>query len=65
MANVKKTEGKDNVPFVPTEEVHHEIGGIAPHILTTSALNGDEWLVSRHRYFTPEELASGSLWRKE
>jgi len=59
MANVKKTEGKGNVLFLPTAEARHEIGGIAPHILTTSALKGDEWLVSRHGYFTPEETASG------
>jgi len=43
---------------VPTEEARHEIGGIGPHILTTSALDGDEWLVSHHGYFIPEEIAS-------
>jgi hypothetical protein len=57
---------------VPTEEARHEVGGIGPHILTTSALDGDAWLVSRHGYSTPEERASGwdpvpvwSLWRRE
>ena len=40
------------------EEARHEIGGTVPHILTTSALDGDEWLVSRSGYFTPEEIAT-------
>jgi len=43
---------------VPTEEARHEIGDSGPHILATSALDGDEWLVSRPGYFTPEETAS-------
>jgi hypothetical protein len=43
---------------VPTVKARHEIGGIAPHMLTTSALYGDERLVSRPGYFTPEEIAT-------
>jgi hypothetical protein len=37
----KKTEGKGKgkVPSVPTENARHEIGGIGPHILTTSVID--------------------------
>jgi hypothetical protein len=32
------------------------------HIFLASALAGDEWSVSRHGRFTPEERASGTHW---
>jgi hypothetical protein len=41
-----------------TVKARHEIGGIAPHNVTTSALDRDERLVSRPGYFTPEETVN-------
>jgi hypothetical protein len=54
----KENKAKGNVSPVPTQEARHEDGGIAPLMLTTWALDGHEWLVSRPGYFTPEKIAT-------
>jgi hypothetical protein len=42
--------------------VHWGSGGIAPRILLTSALDGDEWSASRPGRFTPKERAPDTHW---